>query len=406
MANSVGDLKPAFWAAETQKSLFVENKALAIANTRLENILSGEGNSVHRTILSYPASQTYTPGSDITSVAVTGSKETLTVSTWKVSRVVIDDTEKVQSIIEIGQLASQRMMKDHNNSIEQAVLSEVTNASHSLDDGNVGGTSGNNAVVNTNTVTQFFTAADTKLDAQDAPKQGRTAVVGGHFMGQLKLQQAARGTTFSDGVNTRGIVANVLGWDILESNNLPYEVLLTIASNPTNGDTFTIAGVTFTFQTTLSVAGGLKIGSNAAASVANMVVALNAPDTAIAEATDTGYQVLGSDDIFMLRDKRRISAVATSATVTTISGFGDIVVSEVLTAPADVFSGHRQDALFLVKGAIDLIVQIPPKVEVGRVEKQFADNIKSLLGYGKKTYADGAREMVKVSIDASTSDWS
>jgi len=83
----------------------------------------------------------------------------------------------------------------------------------------------------------------------------------------------------------------------------------------------------------------------------------------------------------------------------------DIVVSETLTATADVFSGHRQDSLFLVKGAIDLIVQIPPKVEVGRVEKQFADNIKSLLGYGKKTYADGAREMVRVKIDASTSDW-
>ena len=45
-------------------------------------------------------------------------------------------------------------------------------------------------------------------------------------------------------------------------------------------------------------------------------------------------------------------------------------------------------------------------MEVGREPKQFADLIKSLLGYGVKTFADGGREMVYVKIDASTSDWS
>ena len=271
---------------------------------------------------------------------------------------------------------------------------------------NVGGTSGNNAVVSTNTVPQFFIAADTKLDAQDAPKAGRTAVIGGHFLGQLKLQQAARATEFGDGVNTRGVVTNLFGWDILYSNNLPYEAVLTIATNPTTTDTITIAGVTFRFIAALASAGDLHIGSSAATTVANMVVAINAPATAITEATDTGYQVLSAENIFMLRDKRRVTATATSATVTTIAGYGDIVVSETLTADADVWSGQKQTSLFCVKGCVDLIVQIPPKIEVVRDQDQFSDIVKSLLGYGKKTFADGARKMVSVSIDASTSDWS
>ena len=149
---------------------------------------------------------------------------------------------------------------------------EVTSALWTLDDGNVGGTSGNNAIVNTNSVPQFFIAADTKLDAIDAPKAGRTAVVGGHFLGQLKLQQAARATVFGDGVNTRGVVANIFGWDILYSNNLPWSATLTIDTQPTDGDTFTIAGVVFTFKTTQgTTAGNINICASAATTLDNVV---------------------------------------------------------------------------------------------------------------------------------------
>src|SRR5438046_1722470 len=104
MANSgMTNLNPTFWAREAEKSLFVENKAMAIANTTLRNLVAGEGDTVNKTILSYPASATYTPGSDITVRTVTGSKENLSIATWLASLVKIDDTEKRQSIIDIGQ---------------------------------------------------------------------------------------------------------------------------------------------------------------------------------------------------------------------------------------------------------------------------------------------------------------
>lgn len=406
MANSLSDLNPEFWAREAQRSLFVENKAMAIANTTLRNLVAGEGDTVNRVIVSYPASATYVPGTDITNSTVTGSKESLSIATWLASKVTVDDTEKRQSIIDLGTNISNKMMHDHNNRIEQAVLAEVSNAAHTIDDGNVGGTAGNNATVNTNTVPQFFIAADTKLDAIDAPKMGRTAVVGGHFMGQLKLQQAARATVFGDGVNTRGVVANLFGWDILYSNNLPYYAKLTMATNPTDGDTVTIAGVTFTFKATLgSTAGNVHIGAAAANTVDILVAAINAPETTVAEDTNTGFVALSAENVFLLRDKRRVTATD-GTTYLTIAGYGDIVVSETLTAGADVWSEQKQSSLFCVKGCTDIIVQIPPKIEVGRDPDQFSDIVKSLLGYGKKTYADGAREMVNVAINAGTSDWS
>jgi hypothetical protein len=322
----------------------------------------------------------------------------------------VDDTEKVQSIIDLGTNISHKMMMDHNKRIEQAVLSEVTNSSWTLDDGNVGGTTGNNAIVNTNTVPQFFVAADTKLDAIDAPKAGRTAVVGGHFMGQLKLQQAGRpGSVIGDGVNTRGIVTTLFGWDIMYSNNLPYTATLTIGTQPTTGDTITIAGVTFTFNTTVDAgvtAGQLKIASTAALTATNIFNSLNALATTVADATNAGYNAVSAENIFLLRDKRRIVATNPTATTVVVAGYGDIVVSSSFTSSSNFWGSQRQDALFLVAGSIDIVVQIPPKIEVGRDPKQFADIVKSMLGFGKKTFADGARQMVRVKIDASTSDWS
>ena len=84
----------------------------------------------------------------------------------------------------------------------------------------------------------------------------------------------------------------------------------------------------------------------------------------------------------------------------------DIVVSETFDDPTDAWADEQQDSLFCVKGFTDMIIQIPPRIEVVRDPDQFSDIVKSLLGFGKKTYADGAREAVKVEIDASTSDWS
>ena len=405
MANSLTSLSPYFWAKEAERSLFVDNKAMAIANTTLQTLVAGEGKLVYRQIISYPASATYTPGTDITTQAISSSSESLSVDTWKASLVTIDDTEKRQSIVDLGTNISKKMMAMHNNTLEQAVTYEAVNAQWSLDDGNIGGTSGSNMSLNTSNIPQVFIAADTKLDAIDAPKAGRTAVIGGHFLGTLKLQQAGRNTVFGDGVNTRGVVTNLFGWDILYSNNLYYTASLALATNPTAADTITIAGVTFTFATSLTVAGNLIICDTPTNNINNVVAALNAPATAIAASSTGGYQVVSAEDAFLLIDKRRIAATAVGASGLTITGYGDIVVSETLTAAADVWSVQTQDSLFCVKGCVDLIVQIPPHVEVVRDPDQFSDIVKSLLGYDKKTFADGAREMVRVKIAANTSDW-
>jgi len=409
----IANLAPDFWAREAQRSLFVDNRAMAIANTTLRNLVAGEGDTVNRVTISYPNNVTYVPGVDITEQAITGARESLTIGTYVASKVTIDDTEKVQSIIELGTNISNKMMKMFNNAIEQAVMAEVTNAIWTLDDASVGGTSGSNAVVNTNTVPQFFIAADIKLDAIDAPKVGRTAVVGSHFLGMLKLQQAGRQTVFGDGVNSRGVVANLFGWDILYSNSLPYTAVLSMVTQPTDGDTITIAGVVITLHSTL-IAAGVTAGGWAdirtnvdttRTFIRDLINYNNGTGGTVAGVAGTDFTDVSAENRFLWQKRGLLAVDSAAADTLTITGFGDISVSETLTSAADVFTSRRQDSLFCVRGCIDLIVQIPPKIEVIRDPDQFGDIVKGLLGYGKKTFADGAREMVRVKVDASTSDW-
>lgn len=274
---------------------------------------------------------------------------------------------------------------------------------------NVGGTSGNNMVLDTDVIPQVFVSADTKLDAIDAPKAGRTAIVGSHFTRWLKLQQAGRDTVFGDGVNSNGVVTNLFGWDIVESNNLPFTAVLTMATQPTDGDTITIAGVTITLHATLIASAWADIRTNVDTTrtfVRDLINYQNGTGGTVAGTVGTDFTDVSAENRFLWRKRGLLAVDSASADTLTVTGYGDIVVSQTLTPAADVWSAQRQDALFGIRGCIDLVVQMPPKIEITRVPKQFADHIKSMVGHGVKTFSDGAREMVRAKIDASTVDWS
>jgi hypothetical protein len=403
MANSLSSLNREFWANETQKSLFVENSAVYVANTALRNLVAGDGDTVNNPSLSYPTRTTYTPGSDLTDTALTAANEQLTIGTWSASSVVVDDTERVQNYYAAGQLAAKRMMKSHNNAIEQAVLAEVSNAIHTIDAGNVGGSAGSSIDETTANIAQMFSSAHVKLDAVDAPMGNRIAIIGSHTREILQLQQAGRQTTLGDQVTENGRLGNVFGWEIVYNNNLPYTAVLSLATQPTNGDTLTIAGVTITLDATLAATAWADIRTNVDTTrgfIRDLINYGNGTGGTVSGTVGTDFTDVSAENRFIWQKRGLLAVNDDSADTLTITGFGDITVAETLTDATDTFTSARQDSLFLVKGAIDMIVQIPPKIEVVRVEKQFADRVKSLLGYGKKTFADGAREMVKVKINA------
>lgn len=401
MSNNLNALNKDYWSNELQKTLFVENTAVFLADTEAGRVLTQDGRKYHNPILSHPTTGTYSPGEDINDKDLTSTDDYLEVDTFKYASVYVDDTSKKQNFYGAAEHASASMQKQLNNLVEQAFLNKVkTDAVHTIDAAVVGGAALSNIELLPSNATKIFTAGHTKLDTVDAPYTTRVAVVGPHTVGVLREVKASRESQLGDLVLSNGIIGPWQGWTVVQNNNLPWTATLTIAANPTDGDTVTIAGVTFEFQddladVTAGNVGVLRHGSTEATSRAALAACIaNTP------TEGTTYTVMTGEQRFTIQ-KRNIAC--TSAEDMAFTGNGDIVVSETFNSGSNLWSAQTQYSWFGLRGATDLALQMPAEVEVVRVEKRFGDRIKALEGYGVKTFADGARGLIKVKLSAV--DW-
>jgi len=382
------DIRQEFWG-DLQADLYTVNSAVYLANQRLETLISQTGYKAHKPILSHPATGTYTAHSDISFATKTATKQTLTVDTFKYAAEDIDITEEKQNPYDLVQHSLQSIRKGLMNLVEQKFLSEITNAGQSIQ-------SGTAQTVSAVNILDILEEAEGKLGAYDAPYETamRALVLGPRTVAKLRRAKSDRESRLGDSVLENGIVGPWQGWTVVQNNNLPWSATLTIATQPTDGDTVTIAGVVFTFKTTLgSTAGNVLIGANAAAARANLEAAVEGNS-----GSGSTYVELANRDKFMLRRKRTVTCTSDEAMA--FSGYGDISVSETLTAAADVWSAQQQKAGFMIRGAIDMVLQFID-LEIGSKEKGFAKLPKGIIGVGTKTFDDGADLMVQLVQDAS-----
>ena len=380
------DMKQEFWG-DLQVDLYTANSAIYLANQSLEQIISTDGRKAHRPIASHPQVGTYTPHSDISFETKTATKQTLEVDTFSYAAEDIDITEKLQTPYDLVQHSLTSIRKGLMNKVEQKFLSEITNAGHSI--------SGSPVSVSSANILDILEEAEGKLGAFDAPYETsmRAFVAGPRTVARLRRAKSDRESRLGDSVMENGIVGPWQGWTVVQNNNLPWSATLTMATNPTANDTVTIAGVVFKFVASPADAGDVDIGSDAATSRANLKKAVEGGADA-----GTAYISISNRDKFMLRRKRAVAC--TSAEAMAFTGFGDISVSETLTAAADVWSAQKVSDVFMIRGSIDLVLQFMD-LEIGSKEKGFADLPKGIIGVGAETFDDGKYLMVKLEQDAS-----
>lgn len=384
---SLTSIQQEFWG-DLQVDLYTANTAVYLANQKLEDILSSNGRKAHRPIMSNPQMGTYTPHSDISFDQKSSTDQYLEVDTFKYAAEDIDFTEKNQTPYDLVQHSLKSIRKGLMNIVEQEYLSEISNAGLSIATSPITITSAN--------ILDALEEAEGKLGAFDAPYETsmRACVFGPRTVAKLRRSKSDRETRLGDSTMENGVVGPWQGWTVVQNNNLPWTGTLTIATQPTDGDTVVISGVTFTFKTTLgSTAGNVLIGADAAAARANLKLAVEKGSGA-----GTNYVELALRDRFLISRKRNITC--TSAQAMVFSGFGDISVSETLTAAADVWSSLQQSSVFMIRGSIDMVLQMMA-LEVGDKEKGFADLPKGMIGVGTKVFSDGAVQMVKMVQDAS-----
>ena len=364
-ALGVGVFNPEYWAKEMQKIFFKDNVAIALANTELRAVLA-DGDTCHKPYRSHLVAQSYVKGTAVTLNAVSGTDDSFVVNTIRVVPFYIDDIDKIQNKWDMADKYAADAMRILNNELDQAILAENSNATSSVYAADVGGSGATtNLVLTTSNIFNVFTAASRKLDALNQAQSPRFAVLGTRALETLRLALAGRETGFGEQVGANGKVGTRFGFDIYYSNNCPFGATWTPDSgtNPANGETVHVDGVLFTFVD--------EIGTTAASA--------------------TTYVALSDADRWKLTSSG--IAATNSATVTTISGYGDIVVA----GSADDWAAQTNHLLFGVKGSTDLVVQAMPSIEIQRADL--------MIGYNILPWIDRVVQVKFSLIDSETQKW-
>lgn len=401
MAN---DLTPSFedvWA-RTQQDVFLKRSiAMVVADTSFNSTMRA-GDVLKRTYRSVTASDVpglYTRGSDMDDTDITDVAETLTVNKEYYISFVVDDFDAIQSKYDVAMNYGNDFGIVMQTQMDADVLGEVFNASSTVDDGTIGGTSGNGIALSTSNVLTTVTAVTKKLTKLNIYDTDKVGAVSPEFEEIISQYYGAKVTDLGDDVSQNGYFTKISGYKLYSTNNLAGSASLNMATNPTAGNTVTIQGVVFTYRAAPALAGEVDIGSDAAASLANLVALINTPQTT------TAWGIALSDANIKQFRSRGVSATVVGTTaVVKFKGAGVLAVSETLADAADIWTAvlQKQHQLFGIKNkCTTLVVQKKPSVEVERVQKRLSDRIKNGMLYGLKTFADNAKYMVNVEIKSS-----
>lgn len=379
-----------------QKTLVAKD----IMNTRLEPMLT-YGGSVTRVALdlSNALVRTVTRGSASTIDSITDSAESLTVNLEKEIAFHLSDGEVTQTgPLKAMQFAGKELARKLAIDLDGRCFAEVLNASFTFDNGDLttGSASGTPITLSATTVPQMTTRLGAKLRFRNNQEvmTNMALVVDSYAASDISQFIISKNIDLAGAVFKNGYAGDVSTAQMYISENLTSTSVLSIATAPTDGDTVTIAGVVFTFKTTLGVtAGNVAIGGSADAARLNLSELINAPGT-----TDAGQVALSAaNQIIMSKYVATDDAAANTLTLVG-TGTGRTLVSETLTDGTDAWTLNYLNCYYGKKGAIDLVIQDSKEVDVRQTADRRGNNIFSSYLAGIKTFADGAKKFLNVKI--------
>ncbi len=201
------------------------------------------------------------------------------------------------------------------------------------------------------------------------------------------------GATFAN-----GYAGNVNQAGLVISENLLGEYRFDFTGAAADGETLSIAGVTFTFADTPAGPGTIDVAGGAVAQAALLVDAINNADANAAEAgSPTTYFEVTEADRDVLEDARiRAEVDADDDSLVKIYGAGRQIVANTVTNITGALNFLH--SYYGKKGAIDLVVQDMQKVDMRPTDDRRGTNVFSHYLAGIKTFQDGAVQFLDVWI--------
>ncbi len=331
---------------------------------------------------------------------ITDTTETLTVNLEKELVFHISDGEVKQAGDNPGEKLGAETSKKVACDLDARIFAEVLNAYQTFDTGDLTTlvSTGVGITLSDTTVPQMIARMPAKLRKGGKQTLSNMAlVIDSYAASDIEHYLLGKQFDIVGSVLKNGYAGDVSSGQMYISENLTGTAHLFLATNPSNGDTVVINGVTLTFVSSIgTTAGNVLIGSNAAASRVNLVAAINNPET-----TSATQVALTAANQALFKDEYRIVAeddIANTAIDITGTGSGRLTVSETLTNAADIWSKNVIHCFYGKKGSIDLVVQDLSPVDMRPCSDRRGTNVFSSYLAGLKTFADGARKFLDVWI--------
>lgn len=403
MANNVSAQYPEIWDDKIQTTFYNNNVARNIVES-VGGAINNKGDVLHRVkrteqTEAFAVTDRY---ADVTNYDVTRTDESLTINSEYVVSFRMAAKDNFQASPKLIADEAENQAQILSDQIDSDVLGEIFNATSTVDDGSIGGTAGNGITMSEANVYKIPNAVTKKFQRLNVNNGAMRAVVSPDYMEIRNNSVTSRATDMGDKAVVRPYRGEYGGYTHYESNLVAGSAVITWGATPTDGDIIVAEGQTFTAKTTLgSTAGNFAIGANAAAAKLAFETLVNAPMT----TTATGVALGTSADTLARFFLNKVTAVATSATLTTlrVNGTGVISISVTFASGSNTLTKKKQHLFFEKGDAPALAIQYDKVPDGGRVDGKYKveEYIWGSL-YGIKTFTDLAKRLVNVEIDASS----
>lgn len=391
----------------------------AISNFRLAAGLR-KGDTVHRQYRNTLVANTMGADGSFTRQAITDTDESLVINKEKEASFYIKELDEIQNHLPTRAKHAFDASVAIFNQIDGDVLGEYDQFTNTLDDGDLGGTAGNGLTVTAANVRSLFsnamrllqrenimldnTAKFTGFRKEDMTKSRGVAVISPDVYNTLIESLDGKDSSLGDQVGINGHVGRYYNFDIFVSNALGWSATLALATNPTDGDTIVINGVTVTFVATLSAASGaseVHIASTVDITRANLVEFLNAAGANDeTEATDTGYSSTSAANQILLGNMTWTNDNTADTATVKSTGRGFVVVSETFTDGTDTWTAAKQvqHCLFGVANSIDVVIQKTPSIKTQDRSGFVGVDVVTWAAYGYKVFNESKVRMIDAQI--------
>ena len=378
--------------------------AMEIANTRLEAKLE-YGASVKRVKYSLAPIRVrnITIGVNRTIDQLNDAGETLVVNKNKGSDFRISKKEMIQAgPLNPAETIGAEVAKKLSRYIDADVFAEVKNALQTFDTGDLTTMTSNGTAIalSTTNIPQLLSQGRAKLRKANQDLTSLALVIDSYAGSVVEQYVMSKNIDLAAAAFKNGYAGPVGGAELYLSENLLAEAVITMASNPSNGETFSINGYAFTFVDVIGTTpGNVLIESGVDATRDNLIDAIHQTSgtagTKYVAWTDVDPGYVQSNWV----DLQLAATDDDVANTITIVGTGSGRLSFGGNATYTVTSNFVH-SYYGKKGAIDVVIQDLAEVEMVDDPYQRAKIIRADAIYGIKTFADGKPQFLDVKVAA------